>query len=266
MKKNNPIGILDSGVGGLSILREVIKQLPNESTIYFADSKNCPYGPRPIKEISKLAENVVKFLLTKEVKVILVACNTITVSIINNLRNKFDIPFVGVEPATKVAAEKTKTGNIGILATKGTFSGELYQETKDKYANGSNIFIQIGEGLVEIVESNSIEEKSSIDIISKYVNHFQKNNVDQVALGCTHYPFLKNKLVELSENKINFIDPAEAVVKQLTRVLESEKLLSENTSNVSHKIYSSGKLIKLGKMIPEIKGINYSTFENIILE
>lgn len=260
MMNNKPIGIFDSGVGGLSIWRELIKELPGESTIYFADTINCPYGPRKIEEIEHLAEKAVKFLISQNVKLILIACNTITVSVIDKLRKQFQIPFVGVEPATKVAAEKTVSGNIGILATKGTFSGNLYNETKNKFANDKNVFIQIGEGLVEMVENNTINEDESIKLLNKYVSYFSENNIDQVALGCTHYPFLKPKLEELSDNKINYIDPAEAVINQLTRVLKHNNLVSNTQTEPIHKIYSSGKIIDLEQLIPEIKKVKHEIF------
>lgn len=259
---NKPIGILDSGIGGLSIWRQLVKELPNESTIYFADSKNCPYGPRTLNEINFLAEKVVTFLIKQDVKLILIACNTITVSVINRLRKKINIPFVGVEPATKVAVEKTKTGNIGILATEGTFRGDLYNETKEKFAGDTNIHIQTGNGLVEMVETDSINKAGSEKLLTRYVNFFIDKKVDQVALGCTHYPFLKTKLMEISGNKINFIDPAQAVVKQLQKILEAEKIYSDKDVKGSHKIYSSGKIVNPENLIPEIEQYSPLIIEN----
>lgn len=258
---DKPIGVMDSGIGGLSIWKELVKELPDESTIYFADNKNCPYGPKSLEEIHQLAENVVKFLISQNVKLILVACNTITVSVIDRLREKFNIPFVGVEPATKVAVENTKTGNIGILATKGTFRGNLFNETKEKFGGNTNIHLQIGDGLVEMVETNSVNTKASQKLVQNYIDFFLQNNVDQVALGCTHYPFLKESLIKLSENKINFIDPAEAVVKQLRRILENENLLSDS-NDVKHQIFSSGKITDLKNLIPQIDSYSVQLVKN----
>jgi len=262
---NNPIGVMDSGIGGLSIWKELVKELPAESTIYFADNKNCPYGPKSLKEIHQLAEKVTKFLINKNVKLILVACNTITVSVIAKLRDKFEIPFVGVEPATKVAAENTKTDNIGILATQGTFRGNLFNRTKEKFGSNTNIHLQIGEGLVEMVETNSINSKAAQKLLQNYVDFFLKNNVDQVALGCTHYPFFKEELVKLSGNKINFINPANAVVKQLKRILENNNLFSTSKSAGEHQIFSSGKITDLKTFMPHIDLYFPELIENYLI-
>ena len=152
MSNNNPIGIFDSGLGGLSVWKEILKLLPKESVIYYADSANCPYGEKPTSQISQLAQKIVDFLLVENCKIIVVACNTATAAAIQDLRTKYQVPIVGMEPAIKPAALRTRTGKVGVLATQGTLNGSLFKQTKEKYAQGVEVFTQIGYGLVELVE------------------------------------------------------------------------------------------------------------------
>ena len=159
MKGNNqPIGIFDSGVGGLTVWKELVKSLPNESVIYYADSANCPYGPKNKETIISLASKVVEFLISKDCKIIIVACNTATAAAIDFLRFKYAISFIGMEPAVKPAAQNSKTKSIAVLATEGTFNGKLYTETSRKYAKDVVLNIKVGDKLVDIVEMGMINE------------------------------------------------------------------------------------------------------------
>ncbi|OGU55716.1 MAG: glutamate racemase [Ignavibacteria bacterium RBG_13_36_8] len=263
---SNPIGVFDSGVGGLTVWRELIKMLPHENTIYFADSKNCPYGSKKLKEIRELTFAIVKFLLSKKCKLILIACNSISASIINELRKVYpDVPFVGMEPAIKVAASLTDTKNIGVLATEATVNGELYNKTKQIIPEEININVQIGHSLVELVEAGELESQEVSDTLKKYINSFLNNAVDNVVLGCTHYPFLIDKMKEISGNKINYIDPAQAVIKQVERLLVQYDIQNSASNAADHQMYSSGKNFPVKKLLPDLNYSNIKITTNFVL-
>jgi glutamate racemase len=243
LPNSSPIGVFDSGVGGLSVWRELIKLLPNESTIYFADSANCPYGEKSPSEIIKLAEEITIFLLDKGAKLIVVACNTVTAASIDYLRSKYDVPFVGMEPAVKQAAQLTKTGNIGILATKGTFDGNHYKTTSRRHASEVKQHLQVGKGLVELVENGDLDSPNTEKVIRPFLEPMLKAQVDQLVLGCTHYPFLIPAMQKLVKDQINIIDPAPAIARRVQNLLKEHnlenKLKEENTNLVKHQFYNS---------------------------
>lgn len=262
------VGVFDSGVGGLTVLEELVKILPSYSFIYFADTKNCPYGPKGKDEIIRFSANITRFLIGQGSNTIVVACNTATASAIDYLRANFSIPFVGMEPAVKPAALATKTKSIGVLATEGTFNGRLYRETTAKYAANINVFYQVGEGLVELVEegkSNSLEAK---ELLSKYIKPMIDENVDHLVLGCTHYPFFTETLKQILPKKVEIVNPAPAVAKQTLRI--QEELFMEKTNEPSNseitekfvKFYSSGNTEILEKLVAEIEVNSGIVFQN----
>lgn len=251
--KSNPIGVYDSGVGGITVWKEIVKLLPNEYLVYYADNKNCPYGLKQEDEIIKLSESVVDFLLAKNCKMIVVACNTATAAAIEYLRAKYNIKFVGMEPAVKPAALNSKTGKIGVLATKGTFQGRLFNETTQKYAFDKDVNIQIGYGLVDAVEKGQVNTSETIALLRKYIEPMLENNVDQIVLGCTHYPFLLGEIQKIVGDKAEIIDPSAAVAKQLYKLLESDNLLHYDINNPPiYKFYTSGKSIALRNVLSSL--------------
>jgi len=224
-----PIGIFDSGLGGLSVWREVRRLLPTENIIYYADSKHCPYGHKSANEIIDLTRNISQLLINEfNCKLIVVACNTATAAAIDTLRAEFNVPFVGMEPAIKQAALHTKTSCVGVLATKGTFDGRLYKATSQKYAKNINIEVQIGDGLVELVESNKIETDEATKLLKKYIQPMVEHGADQIVLGCTHYPFFKTQIEKIAGSAVNVIDPAPAVAKHIGEVLKENNLQTDN--------------------------------------
>jgi len=272
MFDSRPIGVFDSGTGGLSVLHELIKELPSESFVFFADSANCPYGSKPKDEIIALSSAITQFLITQECKVIVVACNTATAAAIDWLREKYTLPFIGMEPAIKPAALNTKTKSIGVLATAGTFKGRLYIETSHKYASDVNVCYQVGEGLVELVEQGRYNSSEAEDLLMKYLKPMLDCNVDQLVLGCTHYPFFKPLLKKLLPQNIDVIDPAPAVAKQVCRVLLDKNLKNNDLENNSyHAFYSSSKIDILKILIDKIEKEvgqdlrNKSFFDNFML-
>ncbi|MDW7693501.1 glutamate racemase [Flammeovirgaceae bacterium SG7u.111] len=248
-KQNTPIGIFDSGVGGLSVWREIRRILPHENTIYFADSANCPYGPQPTASIIAHSEKVVNFLLEKKCKLIVVACNTATSAAIKYLREKYPIQFVGMEPAIKPAALSTQTGKIGVLATEGTIKGQHFINTKEKFARGVEVLETIGTGLVELVESGEWNTEKGNKLVGSYVNPMIDFGADRIVLGCTHYPFLKELIAEIVGEKAKILNPAPAVAKRVHSVLKEQNILSRAYTKPSHEFYGSGSLESLKKLV-----------------
>lgn len=225
-----PIGIFDSGVGGTSIWKEIHALLPFENTIYLADSANAPYGPKGKDAIIQLSEKNTEYLLNHNSKIIVVACNTATTNAIKHLRQKYDVPFIGIEPAIKPAALQTQTKAIGILATKGTLSSELFYNTSQLYSNGIEVVEQEGEGIVQLIESGKINSEEMKALLEIYLKPMLKANIDYLVLGCTHYPYLIPQLLKMLPNHIKIIDSGEAVARQTKVVLKQLNLL--NLSNI----------------------------------
>lgn len=254
MKEQDPIGLFDSGIGGTTIWREVNKILPNENTIYLADSKNAPYGQKSKDEIIHLSEKNVDFLLNKNSKIIVVACNTATTNAIDHLRSKYKIPFIGLEPAIKPAAQLSKTGAIGVLATKGTIESELFQRSVKSFKN-TEIIAQIGFNLVTLIESGKIDSNETKDLLKEYLNPMVEKNIDQLVLGCTHYPYLIPIIQQLIPNTIKIIDSGEAVAKQTNHILTSLNLLNTNSEIITNDFYINTNSAVLKTFLPNIKSI-----------
>lgn len=236
-RASKPIGIFDSGIGGTSILREINTLMPYENTIYLSDSANAPYGQKSTQEIIDLSIKNTEYLVQKGCKLIVVACNTATTNAIKILRERYDMPFIGIEPAIKPAALKTKTNTIGILATKGTLNSQLFEQTSNTINDTINIVEQVGEGLVELIEDGKIRSKEMTALLKKYLKNMLNENADSIVLGCTHYPYLIPQIREIVGKNIHIIDSGEAVAKQTKRVLEKHLLLDMTTRNTgSHTI------------------------------
>lgn len=227
MTNNNPIGLFDSGVGGTSIWREIHSLMPNEDTIYLADSKNAPYGLRPKDEIVALSMKNTEFLLDMGCKIVVVACNTATTNAIKELRSKYDVPFIGIEPAIKPAANNSATQTIGILATKGTLSSELFNKAVEIYQH-TKIVEQVGHGLVELIESGQIDAPEMDKLLRSYLNPMIAANIDYLVLGCSHYPYLIPKIKEIIPGHVKIIDSGEAVARQTKHILREKVGLASN--------------------------------------
>ncbi len=221
MTNNNPIGLFDSGIGGTSIWKEIHQLMPNEDTIYLADSINAPYGKKSKEEIIALSIKNTEFLLNQNAKIIVVACNTATTNAIKELRAKYDIPFIGIEPAIKPAALHSKTQKIGILATKGTLSSELFNKTVELY-HDTKIVEQIGHGLVELIENGDINSLEMTKLLHSYLQPMIEENIDYLVLGCSHYPYLIPQIKKIIPQNIKIIDSGEAVAKQTFKVLKEK--------------------------------------------
>jgi glutamate racemase len=225
-----PIGIFDSGVGGTSIWKEIHALVPYENTIYLADSANAPYGPKGKDAIVTLSTKNTELLIEKGCKLIVVACNTATTNAIKTLRKTFNVPFIGIEPAIKPAALHSKTKAIGILATKGTLSSELFHDTSNLFINDHTVIEQVGDGIVPLIEIGKANSEEMKGLLKLYLKPMLDANIDYLVLGCTHYPYLMPLLLEFLPKHIKIIDSGEAVARQTKTVLEQNNIL--NTSNL----------------------------------
>ena len=231
MDNAQPIGVFDSGVGGLSIWREIHQLLPNESSVYLADSLNAPYGDKGKQTIIDLSVKNTELLLEKGCKLIVVACNTATTNAIDFLRINYNVPFIGIEPATKPAAIATSSKKIGILATKGTLASELFTNTSSKFRGDIEIFETIGEGLVPIIESGNLSD--AIPMVERYLLPMVEAGVDNIVLGCSHYPFLTEQIKSIVPSNVTIIDSGAAVAKQTKNMLERHNLQAKNSDQKS---------------------------------
>ncbi len=221
MNNNQPIGIFDSGIGGTSIWRAIHDLLPNEKTIYLADSKNAPYGQKSKEEIVALSMKNTDFLLKLNCKLIVVACNTATTNAIRELREKYNVPFIGIEPAIKPAATHSKTQIIGILATQGTLNSELFNKTAEMYQD-TKIIEQVGHGLVQLIENGNIDSPEMTKLLQSYLTPMIEANIDYLVLGCSHYPYLIPQIKNILPEHIHIIDSGEAVAKQTQKILREK--------------------------------------------
>lgn len=225
-RTSSPIGVFDSGVGGISVLRAIRKELPGEATIYFADQAHVPYGERPLEEVRKLSEAISLFLISEGVKLIVVACNTASAAALHYLRDKFpEMPFVGMEPAVKPAAENSKSGVVGVLATPATFQGTLYGTLIERFANDLTVLRHTCPGLVNQIEAGDLDSPETRAILEAALQPMINQGIDTVVLGCTHYPFVIPVIEEITGPHIQVIDPSPAVARQTHRILEQHNLL-----------------------------------------
>lgn len=237
MTNNSPIGIFDSGIGGTSIWKAIHHLLPKEETIYLADSKNAPYGQKSKNEIIALSMKNTDLLIKMGCKLIVVACNTATTNAIQELRSKYNIPFIGIEPAIKPAARNSRTQTIGILATKGTLNSELFNKTTEKFQD-TKIVEQIGHGLVELIEGGKIDSPEMTELLHSYLTPMIEANIDYLVLGCSHYPYLIPQIKKIIPDGIHIIDSGEAVAKQTQNILK-EKTGFTNSKNGNSIFYTN---------------------------
>lgn len=232
---NRPIGVYDSGFGGLSVWRELHRALPCESLIYLGDGKNCPYGSLPRQRITELAEAAVRDLVERGCKMVVVACNTATAAAISHLRAIFDIPIVGLEPAVKPACAMTRSKVVGVIATERSLKGEKFLSTVERYGQGVEVIKAVGEGFVEAVENNEEDTPATEQIVRRVVEPIIERGADVIVLGCTHYPFLRDVITRVvGERDVAIIDSGAAVEKRVESLLD-EYGLRASQDNVAQK-------------------------------
>ncbi|MHB1416013.1 MAG: glutamate racemase [Chloroflexota bacterium] len=254
MADSRPLGIFDSGVGGLSVLREVRLLLPNEDLIYFADGAYVPYGPRPVSFIRQRAEAVSRFLLEEGAKAIVVACNTASVAALGHLRELFKVPIVGMVPAVKPAAAATKSCKIGVLATETTVKGDAFADLVQRFASDIEVQTVVGAGLVPLVEAGDVNSPRTETMVRGYISPLVQQGADVIVLGCTHYPFLRPLIEQVAGPGVTVLDPAEAVARQARRVLETNGLLRDSTEQGREVFYTSGNVSSFARVASQLLG------------
>ncbi|MFI8378510.1 glutamate racemase [Leeuwenhoekiella sp. NPDC079379] len=255
MINKEAIGIFDSGVGGTSIWKEIIRMLPNEDTIYLADIANAPYGEKSPEQIIDLSIKNTQKLISLNCKMIVVACNTATTNAIDLLRENYSIPFIGIEPAIKPAALSSKSKSIGILATKGTLSSSLFHRTSELYASELNVIEVIGKGLVELIEADKIESLEMYTLLKGYLEPMISQNIDYLVLGCSHYPYLIPVLRKILPQDVTIIDSGQAVALQTKNILIKNNFLNTREVLGNHTLYSNADTKVLRKLTVTEKGI-----------
>jgi glutamate racemase len=239
---DGPIGIFDSGVGGLSVLCHIKARLPNERLIYVADQAHVPYGSRSLHEIRRFSEAIIRFLLARRAKLIVVACNTASGAALTQIRQTFpNVPFVGVEPAVKPAAAMTRSGKVGVLATASTFESSRYSDLMARFAREIEVYQDSCAGLVAQIESGAIDTPETDRLIRDYLTPMVAAGVDTVVLGCTHYPFVRSLIETIVGPEINIIDPAPAVARQAERLLVQRGLLALAGNDGEVQVYTTGE-------------------------
>ena len=254
MPSNQPIGIFDSGIGGLTVLNHIRTLLPQEDLFYVADRAHLPYGEKTDLFINSRAESITDFLLSLSVKAIVVACNTATAAAIHSLREKYEVPIIGMEPGVKPAIQASQNGNIGVLATEGTLGSHKFKDLIQRHAQDSELFIKPCYGWVEHIEAGDLNETDTLHMIEETLAPLLERNVDTLVLGCTHYPFLTQQIKKLIGDGIEIVDTGLAVATQLKRKLEENDLLSSSTSEGKERFWSSGPLDEMNKLLTRLWG------------
>lgn len=238
---SSPIGIFDSGVGGLSVWREIVRQLPHESTIYFADQAHVPYGPRPPEEVRGYAERITAELLTRGCKGIVVACNTASAAALKDLRAQHpDVPFVGMEPAVKPAALHTKSRVVGVMATPGTLQGRMFMLAVERFAAGLTLVNQPCPGLVERIEAGDVGSRELEALLRELLAPMLKAGADTIVLACTHYPFVLPLIRHIAGDAVHVLDPSPAVARHLGRLLSQKQLAAPASAVAHHHFVTTG--------------------------
>ena len=252
-----PIGVFDSGVGGLSVWRELVGLLPHESTLYLADQANVPYGSRIRDEIEALTHRAAAWLMEQDVKLVVVACNTASAAALNSLRQRWpDIPIVGMEPAVKPASEQTITGRVGVMATPGTLQAGRFSTLVERFAGGVNVYTHICPGLVEMVEAGQLNGQEVNDQLHLMLDPLINQNIDHLVLGCTHYPFLAPAIQHVVGDGVTLVDPAPAVARQVQRVLVSRQLLASPSLSPDHHFVTTAAADVFAANIKRLVGVS----------
>jgi glutamate racemase len=252
----DPIGVFDSGVGGLSVLKAIRQQIPAQPAIYLADQAHVPYGARSLDEVRSFSEEITRYLLSQGACLIVVACNAASAASLHYLRQVFThVPFVGMEPAVKPAAEQTQSGVVGVLATPATFQGELYASVVERFANAILLLQDTCPGLVNEIELGHLATAQTRTILKRALQPMLAQGIDTVVLGCTHYPFVIPLIQEIVGPRVRVIDPAPAVARQTGRLLKGKGLLAPtNGEPAPVRFMTSGDTIALAGLLPLLLG------------
>jgi glutamate racemase len=254
MSSARPVGVFDSGVGGLSVLRAIRQELPHEHLVYVGDSGCAPYGDRPTAFVTARATAMTQFLVEHDAKAVVVACNTATAVSVNTLRQRFDLPIVAIEPAVKPAASRTRSGVVGVLATTGTVSSPNMAKLLASYRTDVEFLIQPCPGLADQVEKGELASDETRALVQRYVRPLMDKGADVLVLGCTHYPFLRRLIEEIAGPAVDVIDPATAVARELRRRLETSDLMRDTTAGGSEQFWTTGSVDDVAPIVGQLWG------------
>lgn len=254
MNSQQPIGVFDSGVGGLSVLRHIHELMPYEQLIYVADSAYMPYGSLADEAVSERCHRIAHFFSEQNAKAVVVACNTATAAAIESLRNDFSIPIIGMEPAVKPAVDATRVGVIGVLATSGTLASEKFSKLVKRFGSNAEVIFQPGAGLVEQVESGDLDGPKTRALLAGHLAPLLERGIDTLVLGCTHYPFLTPLIREIVGSDMVVFDTGNAIAAELKRQLELHGLSSAESSSDDVRFYSSGNIHMSSEIVMRLWG------------
>lgn len=255
MSSNAAVGVFDSGVGGLSVLREIRARLPDESLLYVADSGHVPYGEKSAEFIRERSQAIAGFLLAQGAKALVLACNTATAAAVAELRERYpDLPIVGMEPAVKPAAAATRSGVVGVLATTGTLKSAKFAALLDRFAADVRVITQPCPGLVEQIEAGELSGPRTRELLRGWVEPLLAEGCDTLILGCTHYPFIKPLLRELAGEGVSLVDTGAAVARRLQQLLDQRELRAEPGRALPTRLWSSGDPQQLQRVLPVLWG------------
>ena len=237
---NNPIGVFDSGVGGLTVAREIMRQLPGEDLVYFGDTARVPYGSKSKNTVLKYSRQIVRFLRTKDVKAIVVACNTASALALDDIAEEIDIPIIGVvKPGAKMAVETTKTGNVGVIGTESTIKSGIYNDYIRELNPDITVVSKACPLFVPLVEEGLIEDRVTDDIVARYLQEMKEYRVDALVLGCTHYPLIRNTIKRFMGESVHLVNPAFETAKSLKELLIEQGILNTSRRKPEYEYYVS---------------------------
>jgi glutamate racemase len=252
-----PIGIFDSGVGGLSVTRAIQSLLPNVPILYVGDQYHVPYGSKPVTEIKQFSKAITEFLFAKGAKLIVVACNTASAAALHYLRETYpQVPFVGMEPAVKPAAETTRSGVVGVLATPATFQGDLYASVAERFAQHVTVMTDTCPGLVQQIEAGQLESPLTRQILTKALNPMLTAGADTIVMGCTHYPFVIPLIQQIAGPNVRVIDPAPAIARQTERLLITRGWVNREAQPQPARFFTTGDAAEMQGFIRSVLGQN----------
>ncbi|MFZ1693562.1 MAG: glutamate racemase [Flavobacteriales bacterium] len=247
---NRPIGIFDSGIGGLTVAQAIRQALPTERLLYFGDNAHMPYGARSLREVRGFSEAICEALIAHGCKLIVIACNTASAAALKEVRERWpDFLFVGMEPAVKPAVEHTRTGVVGVIATVATFQSELYASVVERFSHGVEVLHQPCPGLVKQIEAGELDTPRTEEMLRGWLEPMMARGIDALVLGCTHYPIVRPLIERIVGPHVRVIDPAPAVARQVARVLNEQGMEVDATATEGMRVCTSGDTKTFAEMM-----------------
>ena len=267
MNTQSPIGVFDSGVGGLTVVKEIMRQLPGENMVYFGDTARVPYGSKSKKTVLKYSRQIVHFLQKKEIKAIVVACNTASALALDEIRQEISIPIIGVvEPGARMAAESTKTNSIGIIGTESTIKSGIYSKFLRNINPDITVVGRACPLFVPLVEEGLLEDRITDDVIERYLHELKDYGIDALILGCTHYPLIRNAIKRYMGPEVHLVNPAYETAKSLKVMLSEQSLLNQSGENANYEYYVSDGVDKFSTFAARVLPCHVEPAEVIDIE